>query len=144
MTATTQYDDQNIIAKIIRGEIPNYTVYEDDDVLAFMDIMPQANGHLLVVSKTPSVNLLDAQPAALSILVQKVQIIAQAMEAYFKADGILLKQYNGEAAGQTIFHLHFHLIPVQKDTIIGQHASDMADAETLAKQAAELSAKLVS
>lgn len=138
MTIPTKYDDQNIIAKIIRGEIPNYTVYEDDQVLSFMDIMPQADGHLLVVSKTQSISLLDAEPAALATLIQKVQTIAQAMMGYFKTDGISLRQYNGAAAGQTIFHLHFHLIPVQQDTIIGQHASEMASAETLAKQAADL------
>ncbi|MCJ8324112.1 MAG: HIT domain-containing protein [Rhizobiales bacterium] len=138
MTIPTQYDEQNIIAKIIRGEIPNYTVYEDDEILSFMDIMPQTNGHLLVVSKTASISLLDADPAALATLIQKVQTIAQAMMGYFKPDGISLRQYNGAAAGQTIFHLHFHLIPVQKDTLIGQHASEMASAETLAMQAADL------
>ncbi len=136
----TQYNEQNIIAKIIRGEIPNYTVYEDDEILAFMDIMPQSNGHLLVVTKRPTVSLLDADPDNLAYLIKKAQLIAQKMQNYFNADGILLRQSTGEVAGQTIFHLHFHLIPMKNGTRLSHHASEMGDAELLAKQAAELNA----
>lgn len=138
----THYDDQNIIAKIIRGEIPNHTVYEDDEILSFMDIMPQSNGHLLIVTKRPTISLLDADPQNLAHLIKKAQTIAQKMQTYFKADGILLRQSTGEAAGQTIPHLHFHLIPMQTGTRLSHHASEMGDAELLAKQATELSAML--
>ena len=142
MTIPKQYDDKNIIAMIIRGEIPNHTVYEDDQILAFMDIMPQNEGHLLVVTKASAVSLLDAKPDDLAYLIKKVQTIAQIMETYFEADGILLRQFNGEAAGQTIFHLHFHLIPVKQNTKLKGHALESADADTLAKQAADLKALL--
>lgn len=138
MTIPTQYDDQNIIAMIIRGEIPNHTVYEDDQILAFMDIMPQADGHLLIVTKASAVSLLDVKPDDLSYLIKKVQTIAQVMEKYFNADGILLRQFNGEAAGQTIFHLHFHLIPVKQNTKLKGHSLEAVDADILAKQAADL------
>ncbi|MBL1241897.1 MAG: HIT domain-containing protein [OCS116 cluster bacterium] len=138
MTIPKIYDDKNIIAMIIRGEIPNHTVYEDDRVLAFMDIMPQSEGHLLVVTKAHAVSLLDVEPDDLTYLMKKVQTIAQKMESYFKADGILLRQFNGEAAGQTIFHLHFHLIPVKQATKLKGHGLEMADADILAKQAADL------
>lgn len=138
MTIPKTYDDKNIIAMIIRGEIPNHTVYEDDRVLAFMDIMPQSEGHLLVVTKAHAVSLLDVEPDDLTYLMKKVQTIAQKMESYFKADGILLRQFNGEAAGQTIFHLHFHLIPVKQATKLKGHGLEMADADILAKQAADL------
>lgn len=142
MTIPKQYDDENIIAMIIRGEIPNHTVYEDGQILAFMDIMPQSYGHLLVVTKAQAVSLLDVKPDDLAYLIKKVQTIAQTMETYFKAEGILLRQFNGEAAGQTIFHLHFHLIPVKQDTKLKGHGLEMADADSLAKQAADLKALL--
>lgn len=138
MIQPTQYDSQNIIAKIIRGEIPNYTVYEDDEILSFMDIMPQSNGHLLVVTKKPSISLVDADPENLSYLIKKIQTIAQAMEKYFDTDGILLRQSTGEIAGQTIFHLHFHLIPMKNGEKLNKHANDFADAEILKKQASDL------
>lgn len=138
MTIPTQYDNQNIIAMIIRGEIPNHTVYEDDQVLAFMDIMPQADGHLLIVTKASAISLLDVKPEDLSYLIKKVQTIAQTMEKYFNADGILLRQFNGEASGQTIFHLHFHLIPVKEDTKLKGHGIETVDADILAQQAADL------
>lgn len=138
MTIPTEYDNQNIIAMIIRGEIPNHTVYEDDQILAFMDIMPQADGHLLIVTKASAVSLLDVKPDDLSYLIKKVQTIAQVMEKYFNADGILLRQFNGEAAGQTIFHLHFHLIPVKQNTKLKGHSLEAVDADILVKQAADL------
>ncbi len=138
MDLPTQYDRQNIIAKIIRGEIPNHTVYEDDQILSFMDIMPQTNGHLLIVTKRETISLLDADPEDLTNLIKKAQKIAQIMQVYFKADGILLRQSTGEIAGQTIFHLHFHLIPMKNDEKIKHHATEMADAELLAKQATDL------
>lgn len=138
MTLPTEYDDKNIIAMILRGEIPNHTVYEDDEILAFMDIMPQANGHLLIVTKRPTISILDAEPENLANLIQKAQTIAKVMKTYFNADGILLRQHTGEAAGQTILHLHFHLIPMMDGASLKSHSLVMADAKDLAKQAADL------
>lgn len=138
MTLPTEYDDKNIIAMIIRGEIPNHTVYEDDEILVFMDIMPQTDGHLLIVSKQPAISLLDADPESLAYIIKKAQKIANVMKNYFNADGILLRQHTGEAAGQTIFHLHFHLLPMMRGANLKSHSLEMADAEILAKQAADL------
>lgn len=142
MTLPTKYDDKNIIAMIIRGEIPNHTVYEDDEILAFMDIMPQTNGHLLIVTKRPAISLLDAEPESLAYLIKKAQKIANVMKDYFNADGMLFRQHTGEAAGQTIFHLHFHLLPMMENTSLKSHGLEMADADILAKQAANLKALL--
>src|SRR6478609_1386606 len=102
------YDDNNIFAKILRGEIPCHRVYEDADTLAFMDVMPQSPGHLLVIPKTPSRNVLDADPAVLSKLMPIVQKLAKAAKDAFEADGITITQFNEASAGQTVFHLHFH------------------------------------
>ena len=109
MSAT--YDDNNIFAKILRGEIPSFKVYEDDDTLAFMDVMPQSPGHTLVIPKAGSRNLLDADPAVLSKTIPVVQKIAVAAKKAFAADGIQLVQFNEPASGQTVYHLHFHIIP---------------------------------
>jgi histidine triad (HIT) family protein len=105
------YDNGNIFAKILRGEIPSHRVYEDEDVVAFMDVMPQASGHTLVVPKAPSRNLLDADPAVLAKVLPVVQTIARAAKSAFAADGITVIQFNEAPAGQTVFHLHFHIIP---------------------------------
>ncbi|MGU3576288.1 HIT family protein, partial [Brucellaceae bacterium C25G] len=108
---TAVYDDNNIFAKILRGEIPAHRVYENDDVLAFMDVMPQSNGHTLVIPKKPSRNLLDASPETLSSLLIAVQHVAKAAKKAFDADGISIMQFNEPTAGQTVYHLHFHIIP---------------------------------
>ena len=100
---TLPYDDQNVFAKILRGEIPCHKVYEDAHTLAFMDVMPQADGHTLVIPKSPSRNLLDADPATLGSLMASVQKVAQAVRKAFGAEGILIKQFNEPAAGQTVF-----------------------------------------
>jgi histidine triad (HIT) family protein len=105
------YDDTNIFAKILRGEMPCHKVFEDDAALAFMDIMPRANGHVLVLPKAPSRNLLDADPEDLAKLIVRVQKIAGAVKSAFEADGVTILQYNERAGGQIIFHLHFHIIP---------------------------------
>ena len=107
----TAYDTNNIFAKILRGEIPSHRVYEDDDAVAFMDVMPQANGHTLVIPKTPSRNILDAAPQTLSRLLPVVQKVAAAAKEAFEADGVTVMQFNEPAAGQTVYHLHFHIIP---------------------------------
>ncbi|MCI5045397.1 MAG: HIT family protein, partial [Aquisalinus sp.] len=107
------YDPENIFAKIIRGEIPNTTVYEDDDVLSFMDLFPQSEGHTLVIPKNvQAVNFLDIDAETLGVLIQRTQMIAKAVNQALDPEGIRIVQFNGEAAGQTVFHLHFHIIPM--------------------------------
>jgi histidine triad (HIT) family protein len=105
------YDPDNIFAKILRGEIPAHRVYEDADTIAVMDLMPHATGHTLIIPKAPSRNLLDADPAKLGALMQTVQKVAKAAKAAFGADGVVISQFNEAPAGQTVFHLHFHVIP---------------------------------
>jgi len=105
------YDDSNVFAKILRGEIPSHKIYEDDDVLVFMDVMPQAPGHTLVVPKAASRNVLDADPAVLSKIAPVVQRTARAVKEAFAADGVTVVQFNEPASGQTVFHLHYHVIP---------------------------------
>jgi histidine triad (HIT) family protein len=129
------YDPSNIFAKILRGEIPSHKVYEDEATLAFMDVMPQADGHLLVIPKAPSRNLLDADPKTLGALMAVVQKLSVAAKKAFAADGVLVKQYNEPAAGQTVFHLHFHILPRHEGVELRPHAGKMADPQLLAKHA---------
>lgn len=136
------YDTSNIFAKILRGEIPSHRVYEDSDTVAFMDVMPQAPGHTLVLPKAPSRNLLDADPATLAHLITVVQRIAQAAQTAFAADGITIMQFNEAPAGQTVFHLHFHVIPRHEGAALTRHAGGMADPAILADHAAKLKAAL--
>lgn len=105
------YDPENIFAKILRGEIPSMPVYEDAETLAFMDIMPRADGHLLVIPKTPCRNVLDASPAQLAAVMATVQKMGHAVMAAFGADGVTIQQFNEAAGGQEVFHLHFHVLP---------------------------------
>ncbi len=130
------YDTNNIFAKILRGEIPCHKVFEDENTLAFMDVMPQADGHVLVVPKAPSRNLLDAEPLALAAAIKVVQRVAKAVQHAFKADGIMLVQYNEATAGQTVFHLHFHIIPRFEGVALKGHGGPMADQTLLANQSA--------
>src|ERR1700730_7016281 len=108
---STAYDETNIFAKILRGELPCHKVYEDEVALSFMDIMPRADGHVLVLPKAPARNLLDADAESLSNLIIRVQKIARAVKSALAADGITILQYNESAGGQIIFHLHFHILP---------------------------------
>lgn len=108
------YDTNNIFAKILRGEIPSHRVYEDEATVAFMDVMPQAEGHVLVLPKAPSRNILDADPATLTSLIATVQKIAVAAKTAFDADGVTIMQFNEAPAGQSVFHLHFHVIPAAR------------------------------
>ena len=105
------YDDDNIFARILRGELPSITVYEDDTTLAFMDIMPQADGHTLVVPKERAIDLMDLSDAGAADLITKVKLIAKAVKKGLDADGITIFQLNGAAAGQTVPHIHFHILP---------------------------------
>jgi len=135
------FDNNNLFAKIIRGEIPGHKVYEDDAVLAFMDVMPQSDGHTLVVPKAGSRNLLDADPLILAALIERVQKIAIGVKAAMNADGILIKQFNEAAAGQTVFHLHFHVIPIFDGKPLAPHSgkmADMADMGELAERAGKI------
>ncbi len=140
MSAT--YDDNNIFAKILRGEIPSTRVYETDDVIAFMDVMPQGTGHTLVVPKAPSRNLLDAKPETLANAVQVVQKIAQAVKTAFNADGVTVMQFNEPASGQTVYHLHFHVIPRFEGVALKPHTGQMEDAAVLSANAEKIRAAL--
>ncbi|MDX2257582.1 MAG: HIT family protein [Hyphomicrobiaceae bacterium] len=138
----TAYDPGNVFAKILCGEIPAHKVHEDDDVIVFMDLMPQAPGHTLVVPKAPSRTLLDADPASLARLLPVVQKVARAVKAAFAADGITIVQFNEAAAGQTVFHLHVHVIPRHEGVALKEHGRGMAPAEELAANAARIRAHL--
>ena len=129
------YDDNNIFAKILRGEIPSHRVYEDDATIAFMDVMPQAEGHLLVLPKSPSRNLLDADAATLPALIATVQKLAVAAKEAFDADGVTIMQFNEAPAGQSVFHLHFHVIPRQAGVPLKPHSGTMEDGAILAANA---------
>ncbi|MGL3693724.1 HIT family protein [Acinetobacter sp. LA-1] len=135
------YDEQNIFARILRGELPAIKVYEDDQVLAFMDIMPQAEGHTLVIPKTPAVTLLDLPADAAAYTIQVVQKVAKAIEVGLDAQGIVLMQLSGAAAGQTVPHVHFHLIPSSVHEL-GKHALQMGDQEKIKAQAEKIRAAL--
>jgi histidine triad (HIT) family protein len=129
------YDPNNIFAKILRGEIPSHKIYEDEHTLAFMDVMPHVDGHCLVIPKVGSRNLLDAELSTLTPLMATVQKVARAAKVAFKADGLQVRQYNEPAAGQTVFHLHFHIMPLNEGQPMRSHAGKMADQGLLAKHA---------
>lgn len=135
------YDDQNIFAKILRGEIPAIKVYEDEKTLAFMDIMPQADGHTLVIPKSPAITLLDLNPEDAAYTIQIVQKVAKAIEKALDRKGIVLMQLSGEEAGQTVPHIHFHLIPSSIHQL-GKHASTMGDQEKIKALAEKIRAAI--
>lgn len=136
------YDPTNIFAKILKGELPCHKVYEDDIALVMLDIFPQSRGHTLVIPKAASRNLLDADPAALAEVMPLVQRVAKAVQTATKADGLRLAQFNEAPAGQTVFHLHFHLIPAYEGVALGAHATTRADDGELAALATEIAAAL--
>src|SRR2546421_7097621 len=136
------YDPNNIFAKILRGELPCHKVYEDEHALAFLDIMPRAPGHTLVLPKVPARNLLDVDPADLAHLMQVAQKIARAAIKVFDADGITVQQFNESAGGQVVFHLHVHVIPRKAGVPLKPPASEREKPEVLAEQAKRLSAAL--
>ncbi len=144
MSLTGAYDPSNVFAKIIAGDIPSATVWEDDAVLAFMDVFPQSEGHVLVISKTSTArNLLEVEPEVLATLTAAVQRTARAVAKALEPEGFSLMQFNGEAGGQTVFHLHFHIIPRWADRPLKGHAqAAMADADTLKALAARIAAAL--
>ena len=136
------YDSDNIFTKILNDELPCHKVFEDDQTLVFMDIMPQSPGHCLVVPKRGSRNLFDADEATLSHVMAITKQVATAAMKAFNADGIEVKQYNEAPAGQTVFHLHVHIIPRYLDQPLTSHAGGTADHAELARQAAQLTAAL--
>jgi histidine triad (HIT) family protein len=140
MSAT--YDSNNIFAKILRGEIPCEKVFEDEAVIAFMDVMPRADGHVLVLPKSPARGLLDVPPEALSALILRVQKIARAVKSAMGAEGITLHQFNEPAGGQSVFHIHFHVIPRWEGVGLRAHGGDMADHTVLKAQADKIRAAL--
>ena len=144
MSLDGTYDDGNIFAKILRGEMPAASVYEDEDVLAFMDVFPQSRGHTLVVPKQSSArNLLEEDPERLAALAKGVQRVARAVREALKPDGITINQFNGSAAGQTVFHLHVHIIPRWENAPLGRHGEGgMADPAELKALAEQIGAKI--
>jgi histidine triad (HIT) family protein len=136
------YDTSNVFARILRGEIPAHKVCEDEHTLAFMDVMPQADGHTLVIPRSPAENILDLPPAALAATILTTQRVAKAVKKAFDAPGILIAQLNGPAAGQTVFHIHFHVVPRHAGLDLRFHARDMSDHKLLAEHAARVRAAL--
>jgi len=144
MSLDGPYDPANIFARIARGEAPAARVFEDTETLAFMDVFPQARGHTLVIHKTATArNLMDIEPAPLEALILTVQRVTRAVRAALQPDGIVVTQFNGAAAGQTVHHLHFHIIPRWEGVPLGRHAGGaMADPTELEALAREIAARI--
>jgi histidine triad (HIT) family protein len=136
------YDPSNVFAKVLRGELPCHKVYEDADTLAFLDIMPRTDGHALVITKSEARDLFDVTPQALAALMRTVQKLAPIVRDAVDADGVLIQQFNGTAAGQTVFHLHFHIIPMKQGRPLKPHAGQMADQAALAAAGEKIRKKL--
>jgi histidine triad (HIT) family protein len=136
------YDKDNVFAKILRGEIPATKVYEDAHVLSFMDAIPQSDGHTLVIPKTEARNLFDVSPATLAELIKATQYVAKGVQRALQPDGMRIIQFNEAAAGQTVFHIHFHIVPCYAGKEIRVHGRDWADKAVLAQQAEKIRAAL--
>ena len=138
----TGYDQNNVFAKILRGELPAYKVHEDDEAFAFLDIMPRAPGHTLVIPKAPARNILDIKPDDLAHLIKTTQIVAQAAVKAFSADGLTIQQFNEPAGGQVVFHLHIHVIPRQTGVSLKPPASFKEEPSVLADHAQRIAAAI--
>jgi histidine triad (HIT) family protein len=132
------YDENNVFAKVLRGEIPCHKIYEDDDTLAFLDIMPRSEGHALVITKEKARDLFDISPQALARLMAVVQKLAPKIKQAMGAEGVLIQQFNGAAAGQTVFHLHVHIVPRKEGVALKPHAGKMEDQSKLAATAEKI------
>ena len=138
----TAYETDNIFAKILRGEIPCHKVHEDEDTIVIMDVMPQAPGHALVIPKAASRNMLDAAPMTLGAVIAVAQRVARAAVKAFEADGISIMQFNEAAGGQSVFHLHMHVVPRHDGVALKPHTGQMEDPAVLAANADKLRAAL--
>ncbi|TBW34315.1 HIT family protein [Siculibacillus lacustris] len=139
---TPAYDDANVFAKILRGEIPAHVVWEDDHTLAFMDVMPAVDGHTLVIPKAKARNIFDVRPADLARVISVVQMVAVAARTAFIADGATIQQFNETAGGQEVFHLHFHILPRQSADRVRPLPRPFADPKILAAHAEAIRAAL--
>lgn len=143
MSLHGDYDNQNIFAKIIRGEIPCYKLYEDDDVLAFLDVFPQSFGHTLVIPKRAAArNILEIDADSLTKVVTVVQMLANVLVAELQPAGVQVAQFNGAPAGQTVFHLHMHIVPRYAGEALAVHAGGQAEPEALAALQARIVARM--
>jgi histidine triad (HIT) family protein len=136
------YDTDNVFARILRGELPSHTVYENEATVAIMDIMPRADGHVLVLPKAACRNVLDAPPEALQAVALTTQLLARAVKAAFAADGVTIQQFNEAAGGQVVFHLHVHVIPRHDGVALRPHTGAMADADVLKANAEKIRSAL--
>jgi len=136
------YDRSNVFARILRGEIPAHRVLEDEHTLAFMDVMPQVDGHTLVIPKVEAESIFDLQPESLAATMVATQRVARAVKKAFEAPGVMIAQLNGPAAGQSVFHVHFHVLPRHAGLELRFHARNMADPAVLAEHAARVRAAL--
>ncbi|MBA4270368.1 MAG: HIT family protein [Methylobacterium sp.] len=138
----TAYDPSNVFARILRGELPSHTVYEDEATVAIMDIMPRADGHVLVIPKVACRNVLDAPPEALQAVALTTQRLARAVKAAFDGDGVTIQQFNESAGGQVVFHLHVHVIPRHDGMSMKPHTGAMEKPEVLAANAEKIRSAL--
>lgn len=138
MNLHDDYDPNNVFAKILRDEMPSIRVYEDDMTLAFMDVMPQVEGHVLVIPKSPASNLLTLEPDYAAAMIRTTQKVGEAVQKAMDAPGFMIAQLNGAAAGQTVFHIHMHIIPRKDGIDMAIHARDMADMAELEAVAAKI------
>ncbi len=142
MSLNTPYDENNIFAKILRGEAPAHKVYEDEHTFAFMDIMPMAEGHTLVIPREPAVNMFDLSEAAAEAMIRTTRKVAHAVRTTFDPHGVICAQFSGAPAGQTVFHIHFHVIPRWEGIEMNLHARTMQDADILADHASRITGNL--
>lgn len=142
MTTTPDYDPDNIFAKILRGEIPCEKLFEDEHTFAFMDIMPMGTGHCLVIPKAPSRNLLGIEVESLGHVMVTAQKLARAVMPAFDSDGVLVQTYNEPASGQTVFHMHVHVIPRFENVPLKPHTGKMEDAAVIRSNADKIRAEL--
>lgn len=138
------YEDDNIFAKILRGELPCHKVYEDDDTFAFLDIMPRADGHTLVIPKAKYRNMFDIDGDTLATLVRSVHKLAPVVREAMGAEGIMIQQFNEAAAGQMVFHIHFHILPRWEGERLRPHREEMEDSDVLAAHAEKIRAAVAS
>ena len=136
------YDPNNIFARILRGELPSHKIYEDEHTFAIMDIMPRGDGHCLVIPKQPSRNILDVEADSLAAVAVTTQKLARAVKKAFSADGVTIQQFNEQAGGQVVFHLHVHVIPRFEGVSLKPHSGQMAEQALLAEHAEKIRAAL--